>query len=563
MADKQSLTNAPQSTLTSPPNPPYTPRSTSIADDSETEFEPTPVHSPGGPQYEDLPPSYDFALSDARNGVASLDASQVEAHRVTANEGPNEPEVWEYRMRDEANGQDDVDEHEEAPAYDGHVPVQHVASSTNIPVGRVGDVHTSFSSGNRGAGDPEDPPHSIPESEVRSDPPFNPDWSNGPSQHYGFGGRGARRGGPWTPFGPQAHGPFAPGQGPFGRGGRGPFGGGRGRGLFGRGRGGGACRSTGPRSGSSQDWAAFGQNLGKMGEEFGRRMGNWGEQFGRQAGAMGEQFGRQAGAMGQQLGRDVSARASSYSGRAQSTQTAGPSNASAGGPPGYDEPPSYQGPAGTAEQETGVLPSSRGPNDYPPEKVSERAPEPPSEKHVSISKQKADDYDYDSDSDSSISSSSSSSSSSDEDDHDTPQSTYLARLSSIHRTFEAGITKGKKSLPELTAERDLALQRAMLEREEAEARVMRKQTRRTQKRDFKTRRRELKREYRARKRELRGKGKGKGKEKKGREWKEIKREFRERRKALKRERGEAKKAWKLERDGMVGGRKGKGLSEKN
>ncbi|KAJ8108379.1 hypothetical protein OPT61_g8213 [Boeremia exigua] len=132
MADKPKPTAAPQST-TSPPIPPYTPRSTSVADDSETEFEPTPLHSPGGPQYEDLPPSYDFALSDARNGVASLDASQIEAHRVSANEGPDEPEVWEYRMRGGAAEEEETHDHEEAPAYEGHVPVQHVASSASIP----------------------------------------------------------------------------------------------------------------------------------------------------------------------------------------------------------------------------------------------------------------------------------------------------------------------------------------------------------------------------------------------------------------------------------------------
>nr|GFD57544.1 hypothetical protein [Tanacetum cinerariifolium] len=88
-----------------------------------------------------------FALSDARNGGTALDASQIEAHRVSANEGPDEPEVWEYRMRGE--GAEEPQEYEEAPAYEGpvpvqhaapahegHIPVQHVTASQTIPVGR-------------------------------------------------------------------------------------------------------------------------------------------------------------------------------------------------------------------------------------------------------------------------------------------------------------------------------------------------------------------------------------------------------------------------------------------
>ncbi len=132
--------------MSSQSNVAFTPSATSVADSSDNEFEPTPIHSPGGPQYEDLPPSYDEAqdqaVHDERNGIAPVDPSQIEAHRITANEGPNEPEVWEYRVRGEEV--DPASEREQAPDYANHtsdkatsVPVQHVSNSGNIAVGRV------------------------------------------------------------------------------------------------------------------------------------------------------------------------------------------------------------------------------------------------------------------------------------------------------------------------------------------------------------------------------------------------------------------------------------------
>jgi hypothetical protein len=126
----------------------FTPRSVSVADDSDSDDIPTPILSPrGGPQYEDLPPSYDEAqhqaVNDARNGLTPLDPNQLEAHRLTLNEGPNEPEIWEYRVRGEE--QDASTENERAPEYDGHtnpmgatVPIQHNGGSQTIPVGRIG-----------------------------------------------------------------------------------------------------------------------------------------------------------------------------------------------------------------------------------------------------------------------------------------------------------------------------------------------------------------------------------------------------------------------------------------
>lgn len=123
-----------------------TPRAVSVADDSDTEFNPTPLHSPGGPGYDDLPPSYDEAqeqaVHDARNGVTPIDPSQLEAHRLTLDEGPDQPEVWEYRVRCEEP--DIRDEPEQAPGYEVPsygsatiVPIQHVNITENIPVGHV------------------------------------------------------------------------------------------------------------------------------------------------------------------------------------------------------------------------------------------------------------------------------------------------------------------------------------------------------------------------------------------------------------------------------------------
>ncbi|KAF2128139.1 hypothetical protein P153DRAFT_294384, partial [Dothidotthia symphoricarpi CBS 119687] len=140
---------------TNDPPPAFTPPAYASVVDSDDETDttyPTPTHSPGGPQYEDLPPSYGEAQQQARDnvrdGIPALDPNQIEAHRLTLNEGPNEPEIWEYRIRGEEL--DTANEHEQAPAYERHVsgsgvnvPVQHVSSSENIPVGRVGNQRTA------------------------------------------------------------------------------------------------------------------------------------------------------------------------------------------------------------------------------------------------------------------------------------------------------------------------------------------------------------------------------------------------------------------------------------
>jgi len=154
-ANTNFTSNPPPPSTSSQSNVAFTPSATSIADSSDNEYEPTPVHSPGGPQYEDLPPSYDEArdqaVHDTRHGIAPVDPSQIEAHRITTNEGPNEPEVWEYRVRGEET--DPASEQEQAPDYANHtndkatsVPVQHVSTSENIAVGRVYSESTSSSS---------------------------------------------------------------------------------------------------------------------------------------------------------------------------------------------------------------------------------------------------------------------------------------------------------------------------------------------------------------------------------------------------------------------------------
>ncbi|RAR02795.1 hypothetical protein DDE82_005537 [Stemphylium lycopersici] len=132
--------------ISSQSNVAFTPSATSVADSSDNEYEPTPIHSPGGPQYDDLPPSYDDArhqaVHDVRHGITPIDPNQIEAHRITQSEGPNQPEVWEYRIRGEQT--DPASEQEQAPDYANYtndkatsVPVQHFSSSESIPVGRM------------------------------------------------------------------------------------------------------------------------------------------------------------------------------------------------------------------------------------------------------------------------------------------------------------------------------------------------------------------------------------------------------------------------------------------
>lgn len=149
MADRPPLV---ASTNTLPPssttsNPGFTPRSSSFPDnidsDSEDVFDPTPVSSPGGPTYDDLPPSYDEAqqqaLHDARNGVPSLNSEQLDVSRLHLDEPspqyeiPRGAEVHAHRATAE----------ELSREGSRNVPVQHVQGSDNVPIGRVGSTATS------------------------------------------------------------------------------------------------------------------------------------------------------------------------------------------------------------------------------------------------------------------------------------------------------------------------------------------------------------------------------------------------------------------------------------
>ncbi|KAF2648877.1 hypothetical protein K491DRAFT_562446, partial [Lophiostoma macrostomum CBS 122681] len=128
-------------------NTPFTPRSTTFPDatDSDPEFDvfdPTPLHSPGGPQYDDLPPTYDEAQQQARAGVAALDPDHLEVHRMVLGEHEHEqppgqapppghllsnPHAYEFEPENRRN----------ANGLGMSVPVQHVSASEQVPVGRV------------------------------------------------------------------------------------------------------------------------------------------------------------------------------------------------------------------------------------------------------------------------------------------------------------------------------------------------------------------------------------------------------------------------------------------
>ena len=79
----------------------FTPRSSSFPDnvdsDEEDAFDPTPVHSPSGPHYDDLPPSYDEAQQqarqDARNRVPPLEPHHVDIGRMTLEDAAPQYEI--------------------------------------------------------------------------------------------------------------------------------------------------------------------------------------------------------------------------------------------------------------------------------------------------------------------------------------------------------------------------------------------------------------------------------------------------------------------------------------
>ncbi|OAG01185.1 uncharacterized protein CC84DRAFT_1168319 [Paraphaeosphaeria sporulosa] len=134
----------PPSSTTS--NPGFTPRSSSFPDDIESDsedvFDPTPANSPGGPHYDDLPPSYDEAqqqaLHDARNGIPPLSPEHLNVSGLHLNEASPQYEIpagaQVHAHRAAAEGL--------AKEGSRNVPVQHVQGSENVPVGQTGGTAT-------------------------------------------------------------------------------------------------------------------------------------------------------------------------------------------------------------------------------------------------------------------------------------------------------------------------------------------------------------------------------------------------------------------------------------
>jgi len=137
----------PSSTSASTANTVFTPRSSTFPDnidsDSEDVFDPTPIHSPSGPHYDDLPPTYDEAqqqaLHDARNGVPPLDPNSVEIHRLNLDQSPQydipaDAEVHAHRATADELARES---RQSASGLSVNVPVHQMGGSESIPVGRI------------------------------------------------------------------------------------------------------------------------------------------------------------------------------------------------------------------------------------------------------------------------------------------------------------------------------------------------------------------------------------------------------------------------------------------
>ncbi|KAF2476043.1 uncharacterized protein BDR25DRAFT_212590, partial [Lindgomyces ingoldianus] len=148
----------PHSTAGSNSNIPFTPRSSTFPDDLSSEdpdidvFEPTPISSPGGPHYDDLPPSYDEAqqqaLEDARAGRTPPNPNDIEIHRLVLNDtqypymAPPGPET--QRTRVSGNLLDNPHAYEFEPenrrnsrGLGTSIPVQQVEGVEHIPVANM------------------------------------------------------------------------------------------------------------------------------------------------------------------------------------------------------------------------------------------------------------------------------------------------------------------------------------------------------------------------------------------------------------------------------------------
>ncbi|ORY15745.1 hypothetical protein BCR34DRAFT_465007, partial [Clohesyomyces aquaticus] len=134
----------PHSVAGSNPNMLFTPRSSTFPDDlsdDDQAFNPTPISSPGGPRYEDLPPSYDEAqqqaLDDARAGRTPPSLLDLEVHRMVLTDGPAPPPpVRRTSLLDDPNAYEfEPENRSNARGLGTSVPVQQVGGIERIPVG--------------------------------------------------------------------------------------------------------------------------------------------------------------------------------------------------------------------------------------------------------------------------------------------------------------------------------------------------------------------------------------------------------------------------------------------
>ena len=433
--------------------------------------------------------------------------------------------------------------------------------------------------------DDEDPPHSVPDSPPRpSQESFQPfpfgGWGNrGPGvpgvpgvgppwrrdAHPGRGW-GAMGGGPWgPPPHPGHHNNYGCGRrGPGGPGGPGfPFGPRGGPGMpFGP-------RGFGPgTSNQTNDWNAFGESIGKWGEDLGRSWGKWGEEFGKRAGEWGNDVGKRAGEWGNDVGRQFAAGPGFGPGsqeRGQSSSHAYQNTTGAYGAGAQDRRQEsghvYGGGLDeneAAAQESGVL------QDYKDRALGVPSPskEPKKGKEKERAKAKNDDDDDDDDSSSSDSSDDSDSESEDEkeslDDH------FLARLREINIAAQASTAKGKKSTQEIALERALAIEKAQNEKTALELKYQQKREKRELKRQLRQRKMEIKREQKRLKRELRAlnkdRGKKEGRDKSGKreERRKAREEYREKKREVRKVKDQKRREWRegkreRRRGGCAGG----------
>ncbi|KAF2177636.1 hypothetical protein K469DRAFT_754943 [Zopfia rhizophila CBS 207.26] len=392
----------------------------------------------------------------------------------------------------------------------------------------------------------EDPPHSIP---GVADPPHSaPDEPRVPGG-WGFPPFVARGGcGPGHRGGPGNWGHWAGNAGY--RGGRG-WGAHHGRGWdshhgpwrrpphgFHGGWAGPGQRGCNSNSGpGAQSWAAWGESIGKWGEQFGKRMEIWGEQFGKRAEEWGNDVGRRAEAWGEDVekraeawGEDVERR---FDGRAGGLSRSTTQQSGRGGGSGEGDRAASGSPEGLGGQETGVCREDG--------KVKEK----------DKGREECDD-----DSDTSSISSDSSSDSDPELEYPDTHEIFLLRIREINNAALLSTQKGKKSAEEIARERDAAIAKAQTEKTDQDLKIEQKREKWAKKKELKRKKREIKKEHRRLKRELKGLGerdKREAKRQQKHEWREKRREHRLKKEEARREWREARHERKrMRREGFEG-----------